>query len=256
MCSFSISSWILYIYLCGSVVQLPTLQAIWAIGLDEDWLIPLTTALIDKVTLKSSSNYGPWIRTLSHLVSICNESQRLSIQVLKLIICMSCKRSYWIFSFSLFDYIAFPIEITIASRMVKNTSSTYFNLIVTHFFFVSICKYKLSHPPFKYRCWFKKSDHIRHTYLSWPSKNNKSHKYMQSSITLSCHWFPNKSINNQRRAIWHAFEPIGPIMLKIPIGARWGALPTLWWVGSWLPTYLASLFLSSREKISQRETNR
>ena len=45
-------------------------------------------------------------------------------------------------------------------------------------------------------------------------------------------------------------------MLKNPLGARWGLLPTLQWMGSWLPTYLASMFfLPSREKVSQRELN-
>ena len=36
------------------------------------------------------------------------------------------------------------------------------------------------------------------------------------------------------------FEPIDPTLLKNPLGAGWGLLPTLRWVGSWLPTYLAS----------------
>ena len=56
--------------------------------------------------------------------------------------------------------------------------------------------------------------------------------------------------NNLCRAIPCEFEPVGPIMLPNPLGARWGLLLTLWHVGSSLPTYLSSLFLSSREKIS------
>ena len=40
-----------------------------------------------------------------------------------------------------------------------------------------------------------------------------------------------------------------------PFGAWWGLLPTLWWMGSWLPTYVAHFFPSSREKISQPELN-
>ena len=47
-------------------------------------------------------------------------------------------------------------------------------------------------------------------------------------------------INNQCPAIWHEFELVGPTMFKNYLGARWGLLPTLQWVGSWLPTYLAS----------------
>jgi hypothetical protein len=61
--------------------------------------------------------------------------------------------------------------------------------------------------------------------------------------------------NNLCRAIPCEFEPVNPIMLHNPLGAGWGLLLTLWWVGSSLPTYLFSLFPSSREKISQRESN-
>ena len=39
----------------------------------------------------------------------------------------------------------------------------------------------------------------------------------------------------------HEFESIGPTLFRNPLGAGWGLLPTLQWVGSWLPTYLASL---------------
>ena len=42
--------------------------------------------------------------------------------------------------------------------------------------------------------------------------------------------------------MWREFEPIGPTLLKNPLDAGWGWLSTLRWVGSWLPTYLASLF--------------
>ena len=45
-------------------------------------------------------------------------------------------------------------------------------------------------------------------------------------------------------------------MLKNPFDARWGLLPTLWWVGAWLATHPASFVLSSREKISQQKSNR
>ena len=40
------------------------------------------------------------------------------------------------------------------------------------------------------------------------------------------------TINNQRRAIRHEFESVGPTLLKNPLGAGWGILPTLQWVGS------------------------
>ena len=45
-------------------------------------------------------------------------------------------------------------------------------------------------------------------------------------------------------------------MFKNPLGAGWGLLPTLWWVGSWLLAYLPSFFMSGKEAISQRESNR
>ena len=66
----------------------------------------------------------------------------------------------------------------------------------------------------------------------------------------------NEWINNQHRAIQLEFQPVGFTLLKNPLDAMWGLLPTLWWVGSWLPTYLVSFFPSSREKISQRDLNR
>ena len=67
----------------------------------------------------------------------------------------------------------------------------------------------------------------------------------------------NKEINNQHRAIRREFQSVGLTLLKNPVGAWWGLLPTLQWVGSWLPTYMTSIFfpLSSREKISQWESN-
>jgi len=36
-----------------------------------------------------------------------------------------------------------------------------------------------------------------------------------------------KGKKNQRRVIRHEFEPVGPTMLKNPLGAGWGLLPTL-----------------------------
>ena len=40
-----------------------------------------------------------------------------------------------------------------------------------------------------------------------------------------------KEKKNRRRAIQREFEHVGPIMLKNSLGARWGLLPTLHWVG-------------------------
>ena len=39
---------------------------------------------------------------------------------------------------------------------------------------------------------------------------------------------------NQRRTIWCEFEPIGLTLLKNPLSAGWGLLPTFKWVGSCL----------------------
>ena len=47
------------------------------------------------------------------------------------------------------------------------------------------------------------------------------------------------------------FEPVGPTSLKNFFGVGRDLLPTLWWMGSWLPTYLPTHFFpSTREKIS------
>ena len=44
-------------------------------------------------------------------------------------------------------------------------------------------------------------------------------------------------IDNQHRAIQCKFQPVGLTLLKNLLGAWWGLLPTLRWVGSWfLPT--------------------
>jgi hypothetical protein len=57
-------------------------------------------------------------------------------------------------------------------------------------------------------------------------------------------------------AIIHVgFLDVGYLLTKSLLGAGWGILPTLGWVGSCLPTYLPSFLLSSREKISQQESN-
>ena len=77
-----------------------------------------------------------------------------------------------------------------------------------------------------------------------------------TKITLEMSLHNNNNNNNsQRWAIRCEFEPVGPTLLKNLLGAWWGLMPTLRWVGSWLPSYLASWFPSSREKISIRESN-
>ena len=53
-----------------------------------------------------------------------------------------------------------------------------------------------------------------------------------------------KSNNIQCRAIRREFEHVGPTLLKNLLGAGWGLLPTLQWMGS-------LIFPSSREKSSQ-----
>ena len=131
MRSFSMGSWILSTYLCGTIVALPTLQAILAVGLDKELSYPISNCIDWQSHFEILSNYGHWIWRLSPPVNICDESQRLSKQVLKLIICMSYNRSY----ISPCDCIPFPIEKTIASRTFQSMLSTYSNIIVTHVFF-------------------------------------------------------------------------------------------------------------------------
>ena len=45
------------------------------------------------------------------------------------------------------------------------------------------------------------------------------------------------------------------ILLLEQLVRGWGLLPTLRWVGSWIPTYLTSFSLLSREKISEHKSN-
>ena len=49
-------------------------------------------------------------------------------------------------------------------------------------------------------------------------------------------------INNQCWAIRREFQPVGPTLLKDPLGACWGLLPSWRWVASWLPTNLDDFF--------------
>ena len=75
--------------------------------------------------------------------------------------------------------------------------------------------------------------------------------YTHHIFQLTCH----KLLNNQHWAIWHEFETVDLPVLRIHFGVGWDLLPTLRWLGSWLPTYL--IFLgSSREKISRQQSNR
>jgi hypothetical protein len=61
----------------------------------------------------------------------------------------------------------------------------------------------------------------------------------------------------QRWAIQCEFEHVGPTLFKNVVGVGWGLLPTFCggWALGFLCTYLGFL-LSSKEKISQRESNR
>ena len=64
----------------------------------------------------------------------------------------------------------------------------------------------------------------------------------------------NESIN-QCWVIRREFESIGPTLFKNCLGAGWGLLPALRWVGSWLLICLTKFLLSSSEKISQQGSN-
>ena len=73
--------------------------------------------------------------------------------------------------------------------------------------------------------------HERH-HLVKKNKKIKNHILKKRTTT---------NINNHHRAIRREFEPVGPTLLKSPLRAGWGLLPTLQWAGSWLPTNLVTL---------------
>ena len=56
--------------------------------------------------------------------------------------------------------------------------------------------------------------------------------------------FTNHKLETQKHVVWEVHMRgrkhtiVGPILLKNPLGAGWGLLPTLRWVASWFPTYL------------------
>ena len=52
------------------------------------------------------------------------------------------------------------------------------------------------------------------------------------NYSLQGHFVP-LGITNQHQEIQCEVEPVGPTVLKHPLGARWRLLPTLRWVGSW-----------------------
>jgi hypothetical protein len=57
-----------------------------------------------------------------------------------------------------------------------------------------------------------------------------SHFFLLDTYNLDVHvsvMCERKKKKNQRRAIWHEFESIGPTLLKKPLGAGWGLLLTL-----------------------------
>ena len=59
----------------------------------------------------------------------------------------------------------------------------------------------------------------------------------------------SEQITNQCLAIQYEFELVGSTMLKNPLGVGWGLLHKLRWVGSWLPTYLASFLRQAERKL-------
>ena len=73
-------------------------------------------------------------------------------------------------------------------------------------------------------------------------------------VNQPVHWFlGGKGLGIQQgTSVWVGLSK----SLKNPLDAGWGLLPTLRWVGSWLLTYEACFFPSSRGKISQQESNR
>jgi hypothetical protein len=61
---------------------------------------------------------------------------------------------------------------------------------------------------------------------------------METSL-VHLNQLPKKQRNNQYRAIQREFEPIGPTLLKNPLGAGWGlicCLPCSGWAFGFLPT--------------------
>jgi len=59
---------------------------------------------------------------------------------------------------------------------------------------------------------------------------------METSL-VHLNQLPKKQINNQDRAIQREFEPIGPTLLKNPLGAGWVCcLPCSGWAFGFLPT--------------------
>ena len=80
--------------------------------------------------------------------------------------CKNNRRSKWSFSFLQCDLPqALLIVLTSESRMVSIFLSTLSNIIIILVTLVSILNSNLSHIQFKYSCPFKKTDHIRLTYL-------------------------------------------------------------------------------------------
>ena len=70
-----------------------------------------------------------------------------------------------------------------------------------------------------------------------------------------CTWIENPLVNNsdndnndiQRRAIRRNFELVGPTLLKDPLGAGWGLLPTLRWMGSWFFHQVKNYFTAGNQ---------
>ena len=77
--------------------------------------------------------------------------------------------------------------------------------------------------------------------------------YMKLSWILS-NWFSNKQITNVGQSEVDLSLLVLPCSRILLVQGGIYYMP-LWWVGSWLPTYLASFFPSSREKVSQHKSN-
>ena len=51
---------------------------------------------------------------------------------------------------------------------------------------------------------------------------------LKNKLSMGARLYPTSHNNIQRQAIRREYEPVGLILLKDPLGARWGLLPTLW----------------------------
>ena len=119
-----------------------------------------------------------WIRNSFIWLAIANhEDCHFRFQNRSFMRCKLNKRSKWRFSFSQCDLPqALPIVLISEPRMVSIFLSTLSNGIVIAVILVSVLNYKPSHTQLKYSCPFKKTHHIRLTYLRfWTFELNHLH---------------------------------------------------------------------------------